>query len=240
MVVCDRVTGADRRTHDRATAVLPGRVVRRCREARSQRRPDLPCDLPPRPPAHRRQQRACRGRGHQRRDRLSGNKRCCHSARPALPRRSCALKGASTHRFERVRTRQDVAIPLPRPLFGPRRKPRDPSVYRDLGASTVAVTVGFEPLSQANGCRGAPRDPRESAEVGHMCAHLRTGSRRNYVTAALPLGACATAYRPTAASGSARYDQTHHRASEGLRRACPVRPALPVSSSRTARRSRPR
>ena len=51
----------------------------------------------------------------------------------------------------------------------------------------MAVTVGFEPLSQANGCRSARRDPRDSAEVWHMCAHLNTRSRRYSVTAALPL-----------------------------------------------------
>lgn len=47
----------------------------------------------------------------------------------------------------------------------------------------LAVTVGFEPSLQANGCWCDQRDPRDSAEVGHMCAHLKTGSYRNSVTA---------------------------------------------------------
>lgn len=104
----------------------------------------------------------------------------------------------------------------------------------------LAVTVGFEPSLQANGCWCDQRDPRDSAEVGHMCAHLKTGSYRNSVTAALPLGTRDIAGEPIPAAGSARCDQMRHRAPEGLQRAYPVRPALPVSSSRTALRSRPR
>lgn len=104
----------------------------------------------------------------------------------------------------------------------------------------LAVTVGFEPSLQANGCWCDQRDPRDPAEVGHMCAHLKTGSYRNSVTAALPLGTRDIAGEPIPAAGSARCDQMRHRAPEGLQRAYPVRPALPVSSSRTALRSRPR
>ena len=70
-----------------------------------------------------------------------------------------------------------------------------PSVSKGVGAFVVAVTVGFEPLSQTNGRWVDRRDPRDSAEVGHMCAHPKTVFRRNSVTAALPLARLERPYR---------------------------------------------
>ena len=51
----------------------------------------------------------------------------------------------------------------------------------------MAVTVGFEPLSDAQRGCASSLDARDFAEVAPIITHPETGLRSNSVTAALPL-----------------------------------------------------
>lgn len=73
------------------------------------------------------------------------------------------------------------------------RKPRDPSVSRGCGASDLAVTVGFEPISWSGPVDVSNALLGKMAESTHICTHPRAAANRRSVTAVLPLEAPAAA-----------------------------------------------